>query len=58
MRVGKRLVRRVAHELAERIVDAVYEAAERAQGDFEELGWKAEELVRDMEPRRRVLAAV
>ena len=58
MRVGKRLVRRVAHELAERIDDAVYEVAERSQGDFEELGWKAEELVRDMEPRRRVLAAV
>lgn len=56
--IGARALKRMAHELSEQIADAVYGAAEEAPAELDEIPWKAEELVRDLEPRRLVLAAV
>ena len=56
--IGARAFRRMAHELSEQIVDAVFGAAEEAPAELDEVQWKAEELVHEIEPRRLVLAAV
>ena len=42
-------------ELAGRIDGAIDRAAHGAEGDFDELAWKAEDLHEDIAPRRRVL---
>ena len=56
--VGKRLFAEIAHDIAERIEDAVGEAAAAAPAAFDEVGWKADELLDDMAPRKLVLARV
>lgn len=51
-------LRNVCRDMAARVVSAVGEAVAGAPRDFDELAWKAEDLLDDLEPRRRVLELV
>lgn len=56
--VGTRLFASIAHDVAERIEDAIGMATSNAPATLDEVGWKAEELLEDAAPRRLVLARV
>lgn len=58
LEIPARRLSSICSELAECIVDAVYEAVEEAPDTLDEVSWKAEELVEDLAPRRDVLARV
>lgn len=56
--VGNRLFASIAHDVAERIEDAVGKAAESAPPTLDEVGWKADDLIDDIAPRRLILSRV
>ena len=56
--IGQRLFANIAHDMAERIVDSISASARKAPAVFDEVGWKADELIDDIAPRRLILSRV
>ena len=58
MGVGAKAFSAIAHEIALNIEEAVGKARSYAPKSLDEVGWKADDLIEDMEPRLKVLSEV
>lgn len=56
--ISQRELSRIAHDLVDRIDDAIADAVQPVSDMFDEIDWKADELREDMATRKTILSAV